>query len=134
MPPQEAEVRKRYIVVLSEGERAGLHTMIGRGIAPASVLSHARILLKAKGTPHDKVAVHRGWDSGWGRGPTRGVDFAAQEGPSLPPVRHLEGRYRRVRRSRLAASPSRTYASLRTKVVSMAGKSSASMTIRLKYG
>jgi hypothetical protein len=47
MPPQEAEVRKRYIVVLSEGERAGLHTMIGRGIAPASVLSHARILLKA---------------------------------------------------------------------------------------
>jgi Homeodomain-like domain len=34
-------------VVLSEGERAGLHTMIGRGVAPASVLCHARILLKA---------------------------------------------------------------------------------------
>jgi hypothetical protein len=46
-PPQEAEVRKRYIVVLSEQERARLHTMIGRGVAPASALTHARILLKA---------------------------------------------------------------------------------------
>jgi hypothetical protein len=40
-------VRKRYIVVLSEQERARLHTMIGRGVAPASALTHARILLKA---------------------------------------------------------------------------------------
>jgi transposase len=40
-------VRKRYIVVLSEEERARLHTMIGRGVAPASALTHARILLKA---------------------------------------------------------------------------------------
>ena len=40
-------MRKRHIVVLSEEERARLHTMIGRGVAPASVLSHARILLKA---------------------------------------------------------------------------------------
>jgi hypothetical protein len=32
---------------LSEQERARLHTMIGRGVAPASVLTHARILLKA---------------------------------------------------------------------------------------
>jgi hypothetical protein len=40
-------VRKRRIVVLSEEERARLHTMIGRGVAPASVLTHARILLKA---------------------------------------------------------------------------------------
>src|SRR5215218_731576 len=46
-PPQEAEVRKRHIVVLSEEERARLHTMIGRGVAPASALTHARILLKA---------------------------------------------------------------------------------------
>src|SRR5512132_4587698 len=46
-PPQEAEVRKRHIVVLSEQERARLHTMIGRGVAPASALTHARILLKA---------------------------------------------------------------------------------------
>jgi hypothetical protein len=46
-PPQEAEVRKRHVVVLSEEERARLHTMIGRGIAPASALTHARILLKA---------------------------------------------------------------------------------------
>src|SRR5215207_4523458 len=38
MPPQEAEVRKRYVVVLSEQERARLHTMIGRGVAPASAL------------------------------------------------------------------------------------------------
>jgi hypothetical protein len=40
-------VRKRHIVVLSEAERARLHTMIGRGVAPASALTHARILLKA---------------------------------------------------------------------------------------
>jgi hypothetical protein len=40
-------VRKRHIVVLSEEERARLHTMIGRGVAPASTLTHARILLKA---------------------------------------------------------------------------------------
>jgi hypothetical protein len=40
-------MRKRHIVVLSEEERARLHTMIGRGIAPASALTHARILLKA---------------------------------------------------------------------------------------
>src|SRR5260370_7741839 len=44
---REAEVRKRHIVVLSEEERARLHTMIGRGVAPASALTHARILLKA---------------------------------------------------------------------------------------
>jgi hypothetical protein len=46
-PPQEAEVRKRHIVVLSEAERARLHTLIGRGVAPASALTHARILLRA---------------------------------------------------------------------------------------
>ena len=40
-------MRKRYVVVLSEQERARLHTMIGRGVAPASALTHARILLKA---------------------------------------------------------------------------------------
>src|SRR4029453_17017942 len=40
-------MRKRYTVMLSEEERARLHTMIGRGVAPASVLTHARILLKA---------------------------------------------------------------------------------------
>ena len=40
-------MRKRHIVVLSEEERARLHTMIGRGVAPASSLTHARILLKA---------------------------------------------------------------------------------------
>ncbi len=40
-------MRKRHIVVLSEEERARLHTMIGRGVAAASALTHARILLKA---------------------------------------------------------------------------------------
>jgi hypothetical protein len=40
-------MRKRYTVMLSEEERARLHTMIGRGVAPASALTHARILLKA---------------------------------------------------------------------------------------
>jgi hypothetical protein len=40
-------VRKRHIVVLSEEECARLHTMIGRGVTPASALTHARILLKA---------------------------------------------------------------------------------------
>jgi hypothetical protein len=40
-------VRKRHVVVLTEEERARLHPMIGRGIAPASALTHARILLKA---------------------------------------------------------------------------------------
>jgi hypothetical protein len=40
-------VRKRHVVVLSEEERARLHTMIGQGVASARVLTHARILLKA---------------------------------------------------------------------------------------
>jgi hypothetical protein len=40
-------VRKRSVVVVSEQERARLHPMIGRGVAPASALTHARILLKA---------------------------------------------------------------------------------------
>jgi Homeodomain-like domain len=40
-------MRKRYTVVLSEPERARLHTLIGRGAGPARALTHARILLKA---------------------------------------------------------------------------------------
>jgi transposase len=40
-------MRKRHVVVLSEPERARLHTLIGRGVAPARALTHARILLKA---------------------------------------------------------------------------------------
>jgi hypothetical protein len=40
-------VPKRHVVALSEAERARLHTMIGRGVAPAGALTHARILLKA---------------------------------------------------------------------------------------
>jgi hypothetical protein len=40
-------MRKRYVVVLPEAERALLHTLIGRGSASARALTHARILLKA---------------------------------------------------------------------------------------
>jgi len=37
----------KYTVTLSEDERAHLHTLIGQGTAPARLLTHARILLKA---------------------------------------------------------------------------------------
>jgi hypothetical protein len=40
-------MRKQYVVRLPEEERAWLHTFIGRGGAPARMLAHARILLKA---------------------------------------------------------------------------------------
>ena len=40
-------MRKLSIVRLSEEERASLHTLISRGVAPAQSLTHARILLKA---------------------------------------------------------------------------------------
>jgi len=38
---------KKYVVALREAERARLHTLLGRGAAPARTLTHARILLKA---------------------------------------------------------------------------------------
>jgi hypothetical protein len=48
MPPlEESSMRKRYTVVLSEPERAWLHTLIGQGAGAARALTHARILLKA---------------------------------------------------------------------------------------
>lgn len=37
----------KYAVALTEEERAHLRTLIGRGHAPARMLTHARILLKA---------------------------------------------------------------------------------------
>jgi transposase len=41
-------VRKtKYAVVLTEAERAQLRTLVGSGIAPARLLTRARILLKA---------------------------------------------------------------------------------------
>lgn len=40
-------MRKQYIVTLPEAERAHLHTLISCGTAPARVMAHARILLKA---------------------------------------------------------------------------------------
>ncbi len=44
---EEAGMRKRYVVGLSEQERALLRTLIGQGTASARALTHARILLKA---------------------------------------------------------------------------------------
>ncbi len=38
---------KKYMVRLTEQERARLHTLVGSGSAPARRLTHARILLKA---------------------------------------------------------------------------------------
>ena len=38
---------QKYLVTLSEAERARLHTLVGQGQAPARRLAHARILLKA---------------------------------------------------------------------------------------
>ena len=39
--------KKKYVVRLTEEERAYLRTLIGRGTAPARTLSRARVLLKA---------------------------------------------------------------------------------------
>jgi hypothetical protein len=39
--------KTKYAVYLTEAERAQLRTLIGRGAAPARMLTHARILLKA---------------------------------------------------------------------------------------
>ena len=38
---------KKYIVKLTQEERAQLHTLIAQGHAPARKQAHARILLKA---------------------------------------------------------------------------------------
>jgi hypothetical protein len=57
MPPlEESSMRKRYTVVLSEAERARLHTLIGQGAGAARALTHARILLKA-----DQGEAGPGW-------------------------------------------------------------------------
>src|SRR4029450_6893383 len=77
-PPQEAEVRKRYVVVLSEAERARLHTMIGRGVAPASALTHARILLKA-----NQGEAGPGWaGAASGGGPDAAIGAALEVNPA----------------------------------------------------
>lgn len=44
-------MRKRYVVVLTEGERAYLQGLIAAGTAPARKLLHARVLLKADQGP-----------------------------------------------------------------------------------
>ena len=40
-------MRTKFSVHLSEDERVHLHTLIGQGAAPARLLTHARILVKA---------------------------------------------------------------------------------------
>ena len=39
--------KTKYAVMLSDEQRAALRTLVGRGVAPARRLTHARILLKA---------------------------------------------------------------------------------------
>lgn len=39
--------RTKQSVRLTDEERAALRTLVGRGVAPARLLTHARILLKA---------------------------------------------------------------------------------------
>jgi transposase len=46
----------KYEVHRSVAERAGLRTLVGQGVAPARVLTHARILLKA-----DRSDTGPGW-------------------------------------------------------------------------
>lgn len=46
-PLEEPGIRKQHVVVLSGLERAWLRTLTGQGSAPARVLTHARILVKA---------------------------------------------------------------------------------------
>ncbi len=47
-PPRGLSVRlTKYAVTLTEAERARLRTLVGRGTAPARMLTRARILLKA---------------------------------------------------------------------------------------
>ena len=57
-------MNKRYIVDLAADERAGLRTLLNRGVAPARRLTRARILLLAdEGGPDPEIAtalhVHR---------------------------------------------------------------------------
>jgi len=61
-------MRKQHVVVLPEPERARLHTLIGQGTAPARVLTHARILLKAnQGEAGVEATVHNTRQLGCGR-------------------------------------------------------------------
>lgn len=49
-------MRTTYAVVLTDEERARLRTLVGQGVAPARLLTHARILLKA-----DRSDAGPGW-------------------------------------------------------------------------
>jgi hypothetical protein len=52
--PEAIVMKKRYVVELTEGERASLKRLISRGSAPARKLNKARILLKADQGEHSE--------------------------------------------------------------------------------
>ena len=68
---------KKYVVELSEGERAQLRTLLGRGSAAARTLTRARILLKAnqgeggRAGPIGRSRARWRWDSPPWRGCAR---------------------------------------------------------------
>ncbi len=72
-------MRTKYAVILSEEERARLHTLIGQGHAPARMRAHARILLKA-----NQGEAGPGWPD---------ADIAAAVEASLATVARVRQRY-----------------------------------------
>ena len=102
---------KKYVVTLSEAERARLRTLIGSGTAPARALAHARILLKA-----DQGEAGPGWTDAAHAGAvevglatvarvrqayaTRGLDVALQQ---KRPDREYERTFDGAREARLLA-------------------------------
>lgn len=102
---------KKYVVTLSEAERARLRTLIGSGTAPARALAHARLLLKA-----DQGEAGPGWTDAAIAGAvevglatvarvrqayaTRGLDAALQQ---KRPDREYERTFDGAREARLLA-------------------------------
>ncbi len=85
-------MRKRHVVVLSEEERARLHTMIGRGVAPASALTHAAIAVAVEVNPATVARVRMryaaaGLDAAVYRKPPAPVPPSARRGAGGPPGR-----------------------------------------------
>ena len=71
--------KKKYVVRLTEEERAYLRTLIGRGTASARTMSRARLLLKANQgekaeRPGPTPPPRRLWK--WAYPPSRGYDSA----------------------------------------------------------
>jgi transposase len=67
-PGKEATMKKKYIVTLTQEERATLQALVSRGKGAARKLTHARILLKAdagEGGPNgDDTAIAEGLEVG----------------------------------------------------------------------